>query len=164
MHSTFAYLCGNQHWRGLRIAFGDVMLCLSSRGAKMEHEGRKTGRNVFNEPLVPCSFDPLTGYFRDGCCRTSEEDTGTHVVCAIMSADFLAFSYARGNDLSTPRPEWGFAGLKPGDQWCLCALRWKEAWQAGMAPCVVLESTNGRVLDIIALEVLQRHAWQPDLP
>lgn len=127
-------------------------------------QARETGRNVFNEPLVPCSFDPLTGYFRDGCCRTSEEDAGTHVVCAIMSAGFLAFSYARGNDLSTPRPEWGFAGLKPGDQWCLCALRWKEAWQAGMAPRVVLESTNSRVLDIIELEDLQRHAWQPDLP
>lgn len=128
----------------------------------MQHAGRETGRNVFNEPLVPCSFNPLTGYFRDGCCRTNEEDTGTHVVCAIMTAEFLAFSRSRGNDLSTPRPEWHFAGLKPGDQWCLCALRWKEAWQAGVAPRVVLESTNSRVLDYIALGDLQRYAWQPD--
>ena len=129
----------------------------------MRNAGRETGRNVFNEPLVPCSFDPLTAYFRDGCCRTSEEDAGTHVVCAIMTADFLAFSHSKGNDLSTPRPEWGFAGLKPGDQWCLCALRWKEAWQAGVAPRVVLESTNSRVLDFIALDDLQEYAWQPDL-
>nr|WP_194711390.1 DUF2237 domain-containing protein [Noviherbaspirillum soli] len=129
----------------------------------MHNAGTERGRNVFNEPLVPCSFNPLTGYFRDGCCRTSEEDTGTHVVCAIMTADFLAFSHARGNDLSTPRPEWGFAGLRPGDQWCLCALRWKEAWQAGVAPRVVLESTNSRVLDLIALDDLQEYAWQPDL-
>jgi hypothetical protein len=146
------------------MRFGDGMLCHLSQGAKMGYGGRETGRNVFNEPLVPCSFDPLTGYFRDGCCRTSGEDTGTHVVCAIMTAEFLVFSHSRGNDLSTPRPEWGFAGLKPGDQWCLCALRWKEAWQAGMAPHVVLESTNRRVLDLIELEDLQRHAWEPDLP
>jgi uncharacterized protein (DUF2237 family) len=146
------------------MRFGDGMLCHLSQGAKMGYAGREVGRNVFNEPLVPCSFDPLTGYFRDGCCRTSEEDTGTHVVCAIMTAEFLAFSYSKGNDLRTPRPEWGFAGLKPGDQWCLCALRWKEAREAGVAPHVVLESTNSRVLDIIGLEELQRHAWQPDVP
>lgn len=139
------------------------MLQRLSQGGTMPNAGRERGRNVFNEPLVPCSFNPLTGYFRDGCCRTGEEDTGTHVVCAIMTADFLAFSHSRGNDLSTPRPEWGFAGLRPGDQWCLCALRWKEAWQAGVAPRVVLESTNSRVLDFIALDDLQEYAWPPDL-
>jgi uncharacterized protein (DUF2237 family) len=139
------------------------MLWRLNQGETMQNAARETGRNVFNEPLVPCSFEPLTGYFRDGCCRTNEEDTGTHVVCAIMTAEFLSFSRSKGNDLSTSRPEWGFAGLKPGDQWCLCALRWKEAWQAGVAPQVVLESTNSRVLDFIALDELQKYAWQPDL-
>jgi uncharacterized protein (DUF2237 family) len=139
------------------------MLWRLNQGETMQNAARETGRNVFNEPLVPCSFEPLTGYFRDGCCRTNEEDTGTHVVCAIMTAEFLSFSRSKGNDLSTSRPEWGFAGLKPGDQWCLCALRWKEAWQAGFAPRVVLESTNSRVLDFITLDDLQEYAWQPDL-
>jgi hypothetical protein len=111
-------------------------------------------RNVFGEPLVPCSFNPVTGFFRDGCCKTNAEDIGTHVVCAIMTADFLEFSRERGNDLGTPVPEWGFPGLKPGDQWCLCALRWNEAYLAGMAPSVVLESTNYSALDHTPLEVL----------
>jgi uncharacterized protein len=111
-------------------------------------------RNVFGEPLVPCSFDPVTGFFRDGCCKTNTEDIGTHVVCAIMTEEFLEYSRARGNDLSTPVPEWGFPGLKPGDQWCLCALRWNEAYLADMAPFVVLESTNYSALDHTPLEVL----------
>jgi hypothetical protein len=115
-------------------------------------------RNVLGEPLVPCSFDPLTGFFRDGCCKTSQEDIGTHVVCAIMTAEFLAFSASRGNDLSTPVPEWGFPGLKPGDQWCLCAVRWNEAYLAGAAPQVVLESTNFSALDHTPLEALQRYS------
>jgi uncharacterized protein (DUF2237 family) len=113
-------------------------------------------RNVLGEPLVPCSFDPLTGFFRDGCCKTNADDVGTHVICAIMDDDFLEFSQSRGNDLSTPMPAWGFPGLKAGDQWCLCALRWKEAFLAGMAPQVVLESTNYNALDMIPLEVLER--------
>jgi uncharacterized protein (DUF2237 family) len=113
-------------------------------------------RNVFGEPLVPCSFAPLTGYFRDGCCKTNAEDVGTHVVCAIMTEDFLKFSTSRGNDLSRPMPQWGFPGLSAGDQWCLCALRWKEAFLAGAAPMVVLESTNYSALDIIPLEVLEK--------
>jgi len=129
----------------------------------MSSAEKDLGRNVFNEPLVPCSFDPLTGYFRDGCCRTNEDDAGIHVVCAIMSDEFLVFSRSRGNDLTTPRPEWGFPGLSAGDQWCLCALRWQEAYLAGKAPHVVLESTNQRVLEIIPLEALRKHAWEPGL-
>ncbi len=113
-------------------------------------------RNVFGEPLVPCSFNPLTGFFRDGCCKTNAEDVGTHVVCALMTEEFLEFSAIRGNDLSTPVPEWGFPGLKPGDQWCLCALRWAEALAASVAPPVVLESTNFSALDIIDVEVLKQ--------
>ncbi|MGH8809562.1 MAG: DUF2237 family protein [Noviherbaspirillum sp.] len=113
-------------------------------------------RNVFGEPLVPCSFDPLTGFLRDGCCKTNTDDIGTHVVCAIMTEEFLDFSKCQGNDLSTPVPEWGFPGLKPGDQWCLCAVRWSEAYLAGAAPYVVLESTNYSALDNIPIEALQR--------
>ncbi len=113
-------------------------------------------RNVFGEPLVPCSFEPLTGYFRDGCCKTDENDVGTHVVCAVMSEAFLDFSRSMGNDLITPRPEWRFPGLRAGDQWCLCANRWQQAYAAGVAPAVVLESTNHSVLSIIDLAVLRR--------
>jgi uncharacterized protein (DUF2237 family) len=116
-------------------------------------------RNVLGEPLVPCSFDPLTGYFRDGCCKTNDEDVGTHVICAVMTAEFLAFSKARGNDLSTPQPQWRFPGLKPGDQWCLCALRWKEAFAAGAAPLVVLESTHSKALQIVTFDELERFAY-----
>ena len=111
--------------------------------------------NVLGEPLVPCSYDPLTGYFRDGCCNTREDDTGSHVICARMSADFLRFSLSRGNDLITPRPEYRFAGLQPGDRWCLCALRWKEALDAGVAPPVFLSSTHQRALDYVTLEQLR---------
>ncbi|NEX60521.1 DUF2237 domain-containing protein [Noviherbaspirillum sp. 17J57-3] len=113
-------------------------------------------RNVYNEPIVPCSFSPVTGFFRDGCCRTGDEDVGMHAVCAVMTEDFLRFSRERGNDLSTPRPEWGFPGLKPGDQWCLCTARWHEAFLAEVAPPVVLESTNLQVLEEIPLGVLER--------
>lgn len=115
--------------------------------------------NVLGQALVPCSYDPLTGFFRDGCCNTREDDTGSHVVCARVTAEFLAFSGTRGNDLSTPRPEYRFAGLRPGDRWCLCVLRWKEALDAGVAPPVVLDSTHQRALDVVTLEQLQAHAW-----
>jgi uncharacterized protein (DUF2237 family) len=115
--------------------------------------------NVLGEPLVPCSFNPLTGFFRDGCCKTGVDDVGTHVICAIMTEDFLAFSASHGNDLSTAIPEYGFPGLQDGDQWCLCAVRWKEAYLAGAAPKVVLESTDHHALDIIPLEILQRFAY-----
>ncbi|MBC7415371.1 MAG: DUF2237 domain-containing protein [Herminiimonas sp.] len=111
-------------------------------------------KNVYGEPLVPCSFEPLTGYFRDGCCKTDADDAGTHVVCAIMTSSFLAFSASRGNDLSTPRPEWRFPGLQHGDQWCLCANRWREAYEAGVAPLVVLESTNQKILEMVPMSVL----------
>jgi len=117
--------------------------------------------NVLGTELVPCSYDPLTGYFRDGCCNTREDDSGTHVVCARVTKAFLAFSKLRGNDLGTPRPEFRFRGLKPGDRWCLCALRWKEAFEAGAAPAVVLESTHERALDHVSLEVLKAHALHP---
>ena len=110
--------------------------------------------NVLGLPLVPCSFSPRTGWFRDGCCRTDENDHGRHVVCAVMTAEFLEFSQARGNDLSTPVAAYGFPGLKPGDQWCLCAARWREALEAGSAPEVVLMSTHKKALETVSLEDL----------
>lgn len=115
-------------------------------------------RNVLGGPLGVCSESPRTGFFRDGCCNTGPEDVGSHTVCVVLSADFLAFSQARGNDLSTPRPEFGFPGLQPGERWCLCAARWREALQAGHAPRVVLNSTNEGALEIVALDDLKRHA------
>ena len=115
-------------------------------------------RNVLGGELVPCSLAPRTGFFRNGCCETGPEDVGLHTVCAVMTADFLAFSKAAGNDLSTPMPEYGFPGLKPGDRWCLCAPRWKEALDAGMAPQVVLEATHEETLAITTLGVLKDYA------
>jgi uncharacterized protein len=117
--------------------------------------------NVLGTALVPCSYDPLTGFFRDGCCNTADDDTGSHVVCVKVDADFLAFSAQRGNDLATPRPEYRFRGLVPGDRWCLCALRWREAYEAGAAPAVVLEATHERALDHVPLEWLRSHALHP---
>ena len=116
-------------------------------------------RNVLGTELVACSYDPLTGYFRDGCCHTDMHDLGSHVVCAIVTDEFLEFSRSRGNDLSTPRPEYRFAGLEDGDRWCLCALRWKEALAAGVAPAVVLECTHARALEFVTLEPLQEYAF-----
>jgi uncharacterized protein (DUF2237 family) len=114
--------------------------------------------NVLGASLVPCSYDPLTGFNRDGCCNTDEHDQGIHVICAKLTQDFLEFSFKQGNDLITPRPEYRFAGLKAGDRWCLCALRWKEAFDAGFAPLVVLESTHIKALDYVTLDQLQSHA------
>ena len=111
--------------------------------------------NVLGEPLRPCSTDPMTGFFRNGCCDTCDEDDGSHTVCAVMTAEFLAFSKSVGNDLSTPRPEFGFDGLKPGDQWCLCAARFLQAFQAGQAPRVRLLSTHRRALEIVPLTVMR---------
>jgi uncharacterized protein (DUF2237 family) len=115
-------------------------------------------RNVLGGALLPCSVAPLTGFFRDGCCNTGPEDIGLHVVCAEVSAEFLQFSKAAGNDLSTPRPEYGFAGLSPGDRWCLCAARWEEARRAGFAPPVLLEATHEAALQVCALDNLMAHA------
>lgn len=115
-------------------------------------------KNVFGETLLPCSEEPLTGYYRDGCCNTDETDLGSHTVCVEVSQDFLAYSRQRGNDLSTPQPDFGFSGLQEGDRWCLCAARWLEAYQQGMAPRVFLQSTHQRALETVPLEVLRRCA------
>ena len=115
--------------------------------------------NVLGTELVPCSYDPLTGYFRDGCCNTDESDQGSHLVCVKVTSDFLVFSAAKGNDLVTPRPEYRFAGLKAGDRWCLCALRWKEALEAGVAPPVILASTHAKALDTVTLAQLMAQAF-----
>lgn len=117
-----------------------------------------TARNVLGGPLVSCSEDPLTGWYRDGCCNTDAADSGLHTVCAVVTEEFLAFSKSAGNDLSTPRPEYGFPGLNPGDRWCLCAGRWEEARVAGFAPEVVLEATHAKTLEVTMLGHLQAHA------
>ena len=114
--------------------------------------------NVFGEPLETCSEYPMTGFFRDGCCNTGGEDTGSHTICVQISAEFLEYSRFRGNDLSTPIPQFGFPGLKPGDKWCLCAARWLEAHTQGMAPKVFLRGTHKRALDIVPIDVLRRFA------
>ena len=122
--------------------------------------GYQKQNNVIGETLEPCSTDPLTGYFRDGCCKTDESDRGSHVVCAVMTSEFLEFSLNRGNDLITPRAEYQFPGLKPGDRWCVCALRWVEAVQAGVVAPVVLESTQEKILDHVSLETLVHHQYR----
>jgi uncharacterized protein (DUF2237 family) len=114
--------------------------------------------NVLDQPLAPCSSEPLTGFFRDGHCNTCDADTGSHTVCAVMTAEFLAYSKYVGNDLSTPRPEYRFDGLKPGDQWCLCAARFLQAADEGCAPRVNLAATHKRALEIVPLHVLREHA------
>ena len=115
-------------------------------------------RNVLGTPLVPCSFDPLTGFYRDGCCQTDEHDAGSHVICAKLTVGFLNHQMECGNDLITPRPEFRFRGLKPGDRWCVCALRWREALAAGHAAPVVLECTHERALAFVSLDELKAHA------
>ena len=115
-------------------------------------------KNVFGEELETCSTNPMTGFFRDGCCSTDAQDLGMHVVCTEVTEEFLEFSKATGNDLSTPNPDFDFPGLKPGDRWCVCALRWKEAMDKGVAPPVVLTSTHESVLEVISLEDLKRHS------
>jgi uncharacterized protein (DUF2237 family) len=117
-------------------------------------------KNVLGGALIACSMSPLTGFYRDGCCKTGPEDHGTHTVCAQMTEEFLAFTKAQGNDLSTPNAAYRFPGLKAGDFWCLCALRWKEALKAGKAPKVKLEATHQKTLEIIELETLKKHAIQ----
>jgi uncharacterized protein (DUF2237 family) len=118
----------------------------------------ENARNVLGGELQSCSQEPLTGFYRNGCCETGAEDMGMHTVCAVMTAEFLAFSKRMGNDLGTPNPAFGFAGLKPGDRWCLCAPRWKEALDAGAAPRLVLEATHEETLAIVPLGVLKDYA------
>lgn len=115
-------------------------------------------RNVIGEPLRPCCNDPVTGFYRDGYCHTGPEDAGVHSVCVRVTAEFLEYSKSRGNDLSTPHPEFGFPGLQPGDQWCLCAARWQEAFEAGKAPRVALMATHEATLEIVDLQDLKTHA------
>lgn len=118
--------------------------------------------NVFGEALITCSTEPMTGFYRDGCCNSDEEDAGMHSVCVVLTDEFLAFSKERGNDLSTPRPEYMFPGLKAGDRWCLCAARWVEAHRAGCAPTVVLEATHERTLELVELRELVKYAFRSD--
>ncbi|HTY65423.1 MAG TPA: DUF2237 domain-containing protein [Alphaproteobacteria bacterium] len=120
--------------------------------------GDGSSRNVLGGRLESCSIKPMTGFFRNGCCDTSPEDVGSHTVCAVMTDEFLKFSKARGNDLSTPMPDFGFPGLKSGDRWCLCAPRWQEAFEAGQAPRVVLRATHEGALRYCSLADLKRHA------
>ena len=123
----------------------------------MSQEDKKQ-LNVWGSELSPCSINPLTGFYRDGQCATGEQDHGRHVVCIEASAEFLAYSASKGNDLSTPMPEFGFPGLKPGDRWCLCGLRWKEALEADMAPRLVLGATHMRMTEIVPIETLKKYA------
>ncbi len=118
-------------------------------------------KNVLGQPLEPCGYDPMTGFYRDGCCNTGPNDLGVHTVCCIVNADFLATSARLGNDLSTPMPQYGFPGLQPGDRWCVCAGRWLQAYKAG-APCpVVLEATHENTLEVVPFETLLEHAVIP---
>ena len=119
---------------------------------------RDNALNVLGEPLQPCSYDPLTGWWRDGCCHTDAQDAGSHVICARMTMAFLNFQFERGNDLITARPEMRFRGLKPGDCWCVCALRWREAYLDGCAPLVLLDCTHARALDFVPLDWLKEKA------
>ena len=124
----------------------------------METQQMDQSVNVFGEQLESCNENPMTGFFRDGCCNTSDQDTGSHTVCVEASQEFLEFSRLRGNDLSTPRPEFGFSVLRPGDRWCLCAARWLEAHQQGMAPRIYLTRTHQRALEIVPMELLREYA------
>jgi len=116
------------------------------------------GVNVLGDPLDPCGLDPVTGFYRDGCCNSGPDDVGSHTVCAVVSREFLEHQASTGNDLSTPRPEYGFPGLQPGDRWCVCASRWLEAYADGAAAPVVLASTHVRALELIPLQTLREHA------
>ncbi|WP_444998486.1 DUF2237 family protein [Aliikangiella sp. IMCC44359] len=124
----------------------------------MDKLEKEPSLNVYDEPLIPCSLDPVTGFFRDGCCNTCEQDLGSHTVCIETSQAFLEYSRFKGNDLSTPVPDYGFPGLKPGDNWCLCASRWLEAYHAGMAPRVFLQRTHKKALEIVPLKLLSECA------
>jgi uncharacterized protein len=130
-----------------------ILFCSKAKNIAMQN------KNVFGEPITTCSDNPKTGFFRDRCCNTDETDLGEHAVCIVATAEFLAFSKVAGNDLSTPRPEYGFSGVQPGDKWCLCALRWVEAFQSNCAPKIVLAATNENVLKYIPMKVLIDFAY-----
>ena len=145
--------------------FGDATPladALQATGEYAPSVSRDPNVNVVGGALLTCSNTPLTGFFRDGCCATGQDDLGSHTVCAVMNDSFLAFSREAGNDLSTARPEWGFAGLREGDRWCLCASRWLEAYEAGQAPEVVLGATHARALEVVPIEALLELAASPD--
>ena len=135
-----------------------VLLCLIGGYVMAEEAVSDRAKNVLGEPLALCCNDPKTGFYRDGFCHTGAADVGTHVVCAQVTDAFLEYTRSQGNDLSTPQPEYQFPGLKAGDGWCLCALRWKEAYEAGIAPPVKLEATHEKALEYMSLEMLQEHA------
>ncbi len=124
----------------------------------MSSVSTKQDKNVLGGPLLACSYSPLTGFFRDGCCSTGPNDFGRHVVCAKVTQEFLEFQLRMGNDLVSPRPEYRFAGLRPGDRWCVCAMRWREAYDAGVAPPVFLEGTHASALEVVSLNVLKENA------
>ena len=132
---------------------------MSSNGSP---PAKTIARNVLGGELEPCSLDPMTGFYRDGCCETGPQDSGSHTVCATMTDAFLRYTASRGNDLSTPMPQYGFAGLKAGDRWCLCVSRWREAMEAGVAPPVVLAATNEAALRVATREELERHAAEAE--
>ena len=150
-----------------KILFINLMCCfllistsqsISAQTTKKQKKETTMATNVLGTTLQPCCFDPKTGYFRDGYCKTRMDDAGTHVVCAVVTQEFLTFTKSRGNDLETPFPQYDFPGLKSGDKWCLCVLRWKEALDAGVAPPIVLESTHKVALKYITLEDLKSHS------
>ena len=139
-----------------------AVLVACTRLGDLRRMSRAPDVNVVGGELLSCSPAPLTGFFRNGCCSTGPEDLGDHTVCAVMTEEFLVFSREAGNDLSTPRPEWGFEGLRPGDRWCVCAARWLEAFEAGKAPPVVLGATHARALAAVPIEALTALAAAPD--
>lgn len=144
---------------GSHLARGAVACAALSRRSCDNAVMTSNALNVLGGALQPCGTDPMTGWFRDGCCRSDPGDRGMHWVCCVMTREFLAFSKAAGNDLSTPRPEFAFPGLKPGDRWCLCAARWQEAYMAGAAPQVVLEATHLNTLGVVTLDQLRDCAF-----
>ena len=131
---------------------------MSPGGTRVNEPEAEVERNVLGGPLQPCGTEPLTGFYRTGSCSSGPEDLGSHTVCAVVSAEFLELQHALGNDLTTPRPEYGFPGLRPGDRWCVVAVRWLQAYQAGAAAGVVLAATNARALEVVPLEALRQHA------
>ena len=147
-----------QKWNGIALLLiGLVPFFLNNFNTEDMRANGTATKNVLGEPLQVCCTNPMTGFYRNGSCETGPEDYGTHVICARMTEAFLDFTKSRGNDLSTPRPEYRFPGLKPDDQWCLCALRWREAYVAGFAPPVRLESTHEKALQFVSLEDLRKH-------